>query len=133
MNSLYGSKVWRQVYTQFYFLRHSLDIVLVNPYVKHEPLECPWRVWRAPLRHKFKCPINRLNPLKKPKTDTPAPFEVFVDGDLVHSRMAGDGFVDSMHKFNHIVRKVEDSLEGNSHILFLIFLKFLENRNKPEK
>ena len=41
------------------------------------------------------------------------PFEVFVDGSLVHSRMHGDGFVDSMPKFNKIVREVEERLEGS--------------------
>lgn len=67
----------------------------------------------------------------KPKTDKPAPFEVHVDGALVHSRMGGDGFVDSMPKFNSIVREVEAALEGKgiSDALFICF----NNQRKNSK
>ena len=52
-------------------------------------------------------------------TKSREPFEVFVDGSLVHSRMHGDGFVDSMPKFNKIVREVEERLEGLGALLIL--------------
>ena len=38
-------------------------------------------------------------------------FEVFVNSDLVHSKLGGDGFVDSRLKFNKIVKAIEDQLE----------------------
>ena len=38
-------------------------------------------------------------------------FEVWVNSDLVHSKIGGDGFVDSRSKFNKIVSAIEDELE----------------------
>lgn len=41
-------------------------------------------------------------------------FEVFVNSDLIHSKLGGDGFVDSRHKFNKIVAAVEDKLKNTN-------------------
>jgi len=54
---------------------------------------------------------DTMNKLINEKDQVKGHFEVWVNSDLVHSKIGGDGFVDSRSKFNKIVKAIEDELE----------------------
>jgi selT/selW/selH-like putative selenoprotein len=51
---------------------------------------------------------NLIEVIGRKDEESTGAFEVSVDGKLVHSKLNGDGFVDSMDKLDRIVTAIED-------------------------